>query len=376
MDIYPEQLAKITDKEIEQMKDWTVLTEQYQNDPNRKKIALITGILGQDGSYLAEFLLEKNYDVVGIYRRSSSPNFSRIAHIKHKIRLVEGDVTDYTSLFQIIHDCCPDEIYNLAAQSHVHTSFKQPFYTNEVNYIGVLNFLEILKRYKCKFYQASTSEMFGSEIETSRGLALGGEPYQDEYTRMTPNSPYAISKLAAHNAVKLYREAYGIHASCGILFNHESPRRGDEFVTKKITDYVRKLKPLIVKTITGDNGEKYTDCHNFHTLGNLKLGNLDAKRDWGYAKDYVEGMWAMLQQEKPDDYVLATGETHTVKEFLTEAFSQIGVKDWESFVEIDNSLKRPSEVPYLCGYADKAKRVLNWVPKTTFKELVRIMLNG
>ncbi len=341
------------------------------------KKALILGINGQDGSYLASFLLEKGYHVTGLYRRSSSPNFSRLHGFKEKIELVEGDVTDFSNMLGVCGLHQYDEIYNLAAQSHVATSFTNPIYTANVNYIGCLNILEILANIKPhrdaagnktpRFYQASTSEMYGSNFSESKYQTCEGGfvfdyKYQNEHTPFAPNSPYAIAKLAAHNAVRVYREAYGLHASCGILFNHESPRRGEEFVTKKIIKFVKKLQNLKVTGWPWFEGEK------------LKLGNLSSQRDWGYAPDYVEGMWIILQQDNADDYVLATGETHTVQEFLEEAFGIIK-EDWHKFVEIDESLKRPSEVPFLRGDATKAKEVLGWTPRVTFKELVRIMLD-
>jgi len=359
--------------------------------------AFITGITGQDGSYLAELLLDKGYEVMGLYRRASSPNFSRIAHIKNEIKLVEGDITDYASCFSLLNNFRPNEVYNLAAQSHVKSSFDQPFYTTQVDYLGCLNLLEICKNLKLdmmswgeeiKFYQASTSEMYGSNytngwLDVKKNEPISPFPYmqhekvpfpytitevrteyhyQDEFTPFAPNSPYAIAKLAAHHAVRLYREAYGLHASCGILFNHESPRRGDEFVTKKITNYVRKAKHLKM------TGWPWMD-------NKLKLGNVKAQRDWGYAPNYVEAMWLMLQQDDPDDYVIATRETHSVEDFLSEAFGYIG-EDWTKFVEFDRQLERPSEVPFLRGSAQKAKEKLGWTPKTTFKELVRMMVDN
>lgn len=352
-----------------------------------QKVGLVLGCNGQDGSYLCELLLEKDYQVIGLYRRSSFPNFNRIEHIKDRLVLVEGDVTDYSSLSSLIERYKPNEIYNLAAQSHVKSSFDQPFYTTNVDYIGCLNLLEILKHmyhhgHFIKLYQASTSEMFGScykeTVFTMGDINKEGEfikngdyrlvKYQDEDTPMKPNSPYAIAKLAAHNAIRLYREAYGIFCCSGILFNHESERRGEEFVTKKITKY---LGNLIKTRAWKENGFTYID-YTKGPLEKLKLGNLDSSRDWGYAKDYIEGMWLMLQQDKPDDFILATGETHTVKEFLHEAFMMMGL-NWQDYVEIDPQFNRPCEVPYLCGNANKAKSVLGWKPKTKFKELVRIM---
>jgi len=347
------------------------------------KEALITGITGQDGSYLAELLLEKGYSVTGIYRRCSTPNFDRIKKIKNKINLIEGDITDSSFLINLFNEYSFDEVYNLCAQSHVGTSFKNPIYTTNTNYIGVLNLLECIKNTKWtkpRLYQASTSEMFGSNCTSTMdyedmtltnhidfkkylSLPVGWcRPYQNENTPFAPNSPYSIAKLAAHNAVRLYRESYGIYACAGILFNHESPRRGDEFVTKKIANYVKKCKML------KDTGWPWMN-------EKLKLGNLEAGRDWGYAKDYVEAMWLMLQQDKADDFVIATAETHTVKDFLNEAFGLIK-EDWNKFVEIDEQFKRPCEVPYLCGSYAKAKEKFGWSPKTTFKELVKLMVES
>lgn len=365
------------------------------------KKALITGVTGQDGSYLAELLLSKDYEVIGLYRRTSSPNFSRIAHIKDRLTLVEGDVTDFSSLSYIVNKHKPNEIYNLAAQSHVHTSFSQPFYTTQVDYIGCLNLLEIVKNVTdewwsgyIKLYQASTSEMFGDSfnylcderilyghgqrtMDIFKALEVGDKEYgfcQNESTPFRPNSPYAIAKLAAHNAVRLYRESYGTFTCSGILFNHESERRGDEFVTQKIAKYIHALAShcvsLKTRTFKKDSIE---DWFGRMGRGKLKLGNLDASRDWGHARDYVKGMWLMLQQDKPMDFVLATGETHTVREFLQEAFSCWDL-NWEEFVEIDENLKRPCEVPYLKGDATAAKEILGWIPEISFKDLVRMMV--
>lgn len=355
------------------------------------KTALISGILGQDGSYLAESLLKKGYKVAGIYRRSSSPNFWRIPFYR-KLDLYEGDITDMSSLLYIVGKTQPDEIYNLAAQSHVGTSFTQPQYTINVDLLGCLNFLEIIRQLKLKtrFYQASTSEMYGSNYSTApynpdtkevykKGYPMSYNkfsmildyPYQDEDTPFSPNSPYAIAKLAAHNAVKVYREAYGLHASCGILFNHESPRRGEEFVTRKITKYIGGL--------TLYRWDKTSPLKSwYNNPEKLKLGNINASRDWGHAIDYVRGMWLMLQQDKPDDYVLATGQTHNVAEFLDESFSYVshGGLDWKDFVEIDKNLFRPSEVEYLRGDATKAKEKLGWTPEVDFKTLVHEMVDA
>ena len=316
------------------------------------KKALITGITGQDGSYLAELLLEKGYEVHGIIRRSSSFNTERIEHLYRdphindvKMFLHYGDLSDSSNLSRLLEKIQPDEIYNLAAQSHVRVSFDMPEYTADVVGLGTIRILDAIKetRIKTKFYQASTSELYGKVVETP----------QTEKTPFYPRSPYACAKLYSYWITVNYRESYDMYACNGILFNHESPRRGETFVTKKITHAIAKIL----------NKEQ----------DKLYLGNLDAKRDWGYAKDYVEAMWLMLQQEKADDYVIATGETHSVKEFLDEAFGLVGL-DWKKYVEIDARYYRPAEVDLLLGDPTKAKEKLGWKPKTTFKELVKIML--
>lgn len=316
------------------------------------KKALITGITGQDGSYLVEFLLEKGYEVHGIIRRSSSFNTERIdslyqdPHINDvKMFLHYGDLSDSSNLSRLLEKIQPDEIYNLAAQSHVRVSFDMPEYTADVVGLGTIRILDAIKetRIKTKFYQASTSELYGKVVETP----------QTEKTPFYPRSPYACAKLYSYWITVNYRESYDMYACNGILFNHESPRRGETFVTKKITHAIAKIL------------KKEQD--------KLYLGNLDAKRDWGYAKDYVEAMWLMLQQEKADDYVIATGETHSVREFLDEAFGLVGL-DWKKYVEIDPRYYRPAEVDLLLGDPTKAKEKLGWKPKTTFKELVKIML--
>ncbi|MEM3445684.1 MAG: GDP-mannose 4,6-dehydratase [Thermoplasmata archaeon] len=312
------------------------------------KIAFITGITGQDGSYLAEFLLSKGYEVYGLVRRLSVPNTKNIEHILDKITLLDGDLTDQGSLIAALTVAQPDEIYNLAAQSFVQTSFKQPVLTAEVTGVGVVRLLEAM-RVVCpdaRFYQASTSELYG----------LAKEVPQNENTPFHPRSPYGFAKLMGYWATVNYRESYGFHASNGILFNHESPRRGIEFVTRKITDGVAKIK--------------------YGLANEIILGNLDARRDWGYAPEYVEAMWLMLQQDKPDDYVIATGETHTVREFVELAFEYAGIDNWEKYVKTDPKFYRPAEVHVLCGDASKARRVLGWKPKVTFKELVRIMVEA
>lgn len=319
---------------------------------NKTKKALITGITGQDGSYLAELLLEKGYEVHGIIRRSSSFNTGRIEHLYQdfhvndaRVFLHYGDLADGSALSRLLEKIQPDEIYNLAAQSHVRVSFDIPEYTADVVALGTIRILDAIKEteIKTKFYQASTSELYGKVVETP----------QTEKTPFYPRSPYACAKLYSYWITVNYRESYDMYACNGILFNHESPRRGETFVTKKITHAIARIL------------KKEQD--------KLYLGNLDAKRDWGYAKDYVEAMWLMLQQDKAEDYVIATGETHSVREFLDEAFGLVGL-DWKKYVEIDPRYYRPAEVDLLLGNPAKAKEKLGWKPKTTFKELVKIML--
>ena len=319
------------------------------------KTAIIFGVTGQDGSYLTELLLEKNYYVVGVARRVSTDNTSRIVHLLDhpSFELKLGDITDAFSVYNILSEYSPvAEVYNLAAQSHVGTSFEQPGLTWDVTGKGVLNILEGVSAVtpEAKFYQASSSEMFGDSVTN-----LHGETFQNENTPFNPQSPYAIAKLAGHHAVRLYRESYDIHASCGILFNHESERRGDKFVTRKITKWI------------GDN---------YDSLGENKLclGNLYAERDWGHARDYVYAMWLMLQQAESDDYVVCTGETHTVEEFLAEAFRCINIWDYKEHVDIDEDLIRPAEVDYLRGDCSKARDVLGWKPSISFEQLVEIMV--
>ena len=317
-----------------------------------RKKALVTGITGQDGSYLAELLLEKGYEVTGIVRRSSSIARTRIDHLlePHKklaLRLEYGDLADSSSLRHLMTKVNPDEVYNLAAQSHVRISFDQPEYTADVTGLGVLRVLEAIRDYnnatgaKVRFYQASSSEMFGA-----------AKPPQGESTPFHPRSPYAVAKVAGFWQTVNYRESYGMHASNGILFNHESERRGENFVTRKITLAAGRIKVGL--------------------QNNLFLGNLDAKRDWGHARDYVEAMWMMLQQEQPDDYVVATGESYSVAQFLDEVFGRLNL-DWHDFVKIDPKFYRPAEVDYLLGDAGKARKKLGWTPKITFKELARLM---
>lgn len=318
------------------------------------KRALITGITGQDGSYLAELLLEKGYEVYGIIRRASTFNTGRIDHIYQdphdkgaRLKLIYGDLSDANSLQSLLNDIKPDEIYNLGAQSHVKVSFEIPEYTGDIVALGTIRLLEAIRRtgIKTRFYQASSSEMYGK---------VQAIP-QNEETPFYPRSPYAVAKLYSHWATKNYRESYDMFACSGILFNHESPRRGETFVTRKVTRGLAHIK---------------------HGLQDkLFMGNLDSKRDWGYAKEYVEAMWLMLQQDKPDDYVIATNETHSVREFIEEAFSYAGL-DWQKYVEIDPRYFRPAEVDLLIGDPAKAAKKLNWQPKTTFKELVRIMVDA
>jgi GDPmannose 4,6-dehydratase len=317
--------------------------------------ALITGITGQDGSYLADLLLERGYEVHGVVRRASSFNRERIEHLyvdphfapDSRLRLHYGDLNDTSSLLRILAEVDPDEVYNLGAQSHVRVSFDVPEYTVEVAGVGCLRLLEAIRNLGItpRFYQASSSEQYGKVTEVP----------QTETTPFYPRSPYACAKVFAHHVTRNYRESYGLHGSCGILFNHESPRRGESFVTRKITRGLARVK--------------------LGLQDKLYLGNLDAKRDWGYAKDYVEAMWLMLQQEVPDDYVVATGESHSVREFLEEAASHLDL-DWKRHVAIDPQYYRPAEVDHLLGDAAKARRVLGWEPRVAFRELVRLMVEA
>lgn len=313
------------------------------------KKALITGITGQDGSYLAELLLSKGYKVYGLTRRTSTVNNERIKHIQDKIELIQGDLLDQSSLSAALYETEPHEVYNLAAQSFVKTSWNQPVLTGEFTALGVTRLLEAIRvvNPKLKFYQASSSEMFGKVTETP----------QKETTRFYPRSPYGVAKVYGHYITVNYRESFNMFATSGILFNHESPRRGLEFVTKKVSHAVARIKLGLQKKI--------------------ELGDLRPKRDWGFAGDYVEAMWLMLQQEKADDFVIATGENHSVKEFVEEAFRVIGVDDWEKYVEHNKKEHmRPAEVDYLVGDYSKAKKVLGWKPKTSFKQLVEMMVNA
>lgn len=311
------------------------------------RTALITGITGQDGSYLAELLLSQGYNVCGMVRRSSTENFSRIEHLRDKIELVQADLLDQTSLDRAVKRVQPDEVYNLAAMSFVPTSWQQPVLTAEFTAVGVARLLESIRAYhpKARFYQASSSEMYGKVLEVP----------QSETTPFYPRSPYGVAKVFGHYIAVNYRESYDMFACSGILFNHESPRRGLEFVTRKITDGVAKIK-------VGKSKE-------------LRLGNLQAKRDWGFAGDYVRAMWLMLQQDTPDDYVIGTGETHTVEEFVSIAFQHVGL-DWRKFVVVDPLFYRPAEVDLLLGDPAKAHKTLGWKPEVSFQKLVEMMVEA
>lgn len=312
-----------------------------------QKTALITGITGQDGSYLAEFLLSMNYRVVGMVRRTSTINFDRIKHIQDQVEIVQGDLLDQSSMMDIVREYRPDEVYNLAAQSFVPTSFSQPVLTGEFTALGVTRILEAIRHLKpnTRFYQASSSEMFGKVQEVP----------QRESTPLYPRSPYGVAKVYGHWITVNYRESYDLYACSGILFNHESPRRGLEFVTHKVTHAVAKIKLGMQKE--------------------LRMGNLDARRDWGFAGDYVRAMWMMLQQDHADDYVIATGETHSVRELLEVAFNYVGL-NYQDHVVIDQKFYRPAEVDLLIGDPSKAGRVLGWEPKVSFQQLVHMMVDA
>jgi GDPmannose 4,6-dehydratase len=313
----------------------------------KQKTALITGITGQDGSYLAEFLLEQGYRIVGMQRRSSTETLWRIAHLLDKIELVQGDLLDQFSLIEIVQAYQPDEIYNLAAQSFVPTSWQQPVLTGEFTALGVTRLLEAVRLVKpdAKFYQASSSEMFGKVVEVP----------QNERTPFYPRSPYGVSKVYGHYITINYRESYGLFAVSGILFNHESPRRGLEFVTRKVTHGVAKIKLGLARE--------------------LRLGNLDARRDWGYAPDYVQAMWLMLQQDQPDDFVVGTGKTHSVRQLCEIAFGCVGL-NWEDYVVVDPALFRPADVDLLVADATKARTVLGWRPTVSFEEMIALMVDA
>ncbi len=312
-----------------------------------QKVALITGITGQDGSYLAELLLSKGYKVYGMVRRASVEKFERIEHIRDQIELIQGDLLDQGSLVAVLNQAKPHEVYNLAAQSFVPTSWAQPVLTAEFTAVGVTRLLEAIRLVNpsIRFYQASSSEMYGKVRETP----------QTELTPFYPRSPYGVAKVYGHYITVNYRESYNLFAVSGILFNHESPRRGLEFVTRKVTDGVARIKVGLSKE--------------------LRLGNLDARRDWGFAGDYVEAMWLMLQQDQPDDYVVATGETHTVKKLVEVAFEHAGL-EWEKYVKLDSAFLRPAEVDLLVGDPSKAMKHLGWKPKVSFEEMIRMMVDA
>lgn len=328
------------------------------------KTALVTGVTGQDGSYLSELLLDKNYKVYGMIRRSSVDTTERIAHLipNPNFEPIEGDITDASCMNRLISGIQPNEVYNLAAMSHVGVSFDQPMTTCQIDAIGPLNILEAIRQCspKSKFYQASTSELFGDTNVSP----------QNEDTPFNPNSPYAVAKLYAHHLVGLYRRAYGIFACAGILFNHESPRRGGDFVTRKITKYVAQLAKVF------EEAEYHGDSDIIKDFPKLLLGNLDAKRDWSFAGDVVCGMWMMLQQNKPDDYVLGSDETHSIRELLKVAFGAIGVEDYDRYVTIHPKFCRPVDVNLLCADSTKAKRILGWESTTGFDKLIRDMVEA
>ena len=350
--------------------------------------AIVTGITGQDGSHMVDLLLDRGYEVLGVARRSSVDTTERIKHQLDSLdfKLVQGDITDAYSVTGILRDNeNVDEVYNLAAQSHVGVSFKQPGLTWDITGKGCLNILQSivdLDMLGCKFYQASSSEMFGDSYDVDDK----GNKYQDENTKLLPQSPYAIAKCAAHYATRLFREAYGLHASAGILFNHEGPRRGEEFVTRKITKWIGEFMRWC--ETHGVAPEQLADCEDEIYVSErkldqvvhlrfpkLRLGNLEAHRDWGYAGDYVEAMWMMLQKDDPDDYVICTGQTHTIRDFLNHTFGYVGIDNWNTFVTIDPAFYRPAEVDYLRGDCSKAKSKLGWHPKCDFKGLVKIMMD-
>ena len=371
--------------------------------------AIIFGVTGQDGSHLADLLLGKDYSVVGVARRCSVDTTERIKHLENKVgfELIEGDITDAHSVMGILRQHSDvDEIYNLAAQSHVATSFTQPGLTWDITGKGCLNILQSMvdSDISARFYQASSSEMFGKnydvvEEDFDADLQYRCGKYQNEDTKFLPQSPYAIAKCAAHYMTRLFREAYGVHASSGILFNHEGPRRGETFVTRKITKWIgefvkwsnptNEMGQILLEELSDakmefldriedvdDENMLYNSLMDTEGFPKLRLGNLDASRDWGYAGDYVEAMWSMLQQDNPDDYVICTGETHTIREFLDAAFSYIGITDWSDYVVVDPEFYRPAEVDYLKGDATKANTVLNWKPQTSFSELVKLMVDS
>lgn len=342
--------------------------------------AIITGITGQDGSHLADLLLEKNYEVLGVARRCSVDTTKRIKHLSsnNKFKLIEGDITDVSSVINIFkNNDNVDEIYNLAAQSHVATSFKQPALTWDVTGKGCFNLLQAiidLDMHNVKFYQASSSEMFGGSYDVDKD----GKKYQNENTKLMPNSPYAIAKCAAHHSVRIFRDAYGLHANSGILFNHEGPRRGEKFVTQKIIKWIKEFK-YWKENVAGSYQPTLDDDNiwiNSNSFPRLRLGNLEAFRDWGYAGDYVEAMWLMMQQDIPDDYVVCTGKTHTIQDFIDISFKEADIEEFKKTILIDPEFYRPCEVDYLKGDCSKAKEELGWEPKHDLEGLIKLMLNG
>jgi len=320
---------------------------QPRGTGNARKTAVVTGVTGQDGSYLAELLLEKGYEVIGVVRRTSHDSYERIGHLLERVHIVAADLLDQHSLTTVIRDARPDEVYNLAAQSFVPTSWNQPVLTGEFTALGVTRLLEAIRlaHPEARFYQASSSEMFGKAVETP----------QRESTPFYPRSPYGVAKVYGHWITVNYRESYGMYAVSGILFNHESPRRGLEFVTRKVSDAVARIK-------LGKTNE-------------LRLGNLDSGRDWGFAGDYVEAMWRMLQQPEPNDYVVGTGTMHTVRDLCAAAFSHVGL-DWQKYVKVDPRFVRPAEVDTLLADASRARKELGWMPKVSFEQLVRMMVDA
>ena len=377
-----------TKKEIEARKKF------LEDSKVKSKTALITGITGQDGSYLADLLISEGYRVIGLRRRTSTENFSRIEHLldNEMFSTEEFEISDAGSVYTIVEKYKPNEIYNLAAQSHVKTSFDQPNYTIQVNTMGVVNFLEAIRRFSpsTRFYQASTSEMFGKNFDYSvesipaeSKMTNLGEKFQNEFTSFEPQSPYGAAKLASHHLVRIYREGFGLHASCGILFNHESERRGEKFVTRKITKWVAGFKNWAEAQGLDTEARHFEFDRDYIHSGRssypkLRLGNIEAFRDWGHAQDYVNAMHLMLQQDEPDDYVIATGETYSVHDFMVHAFEYIDIpkESITNFFMIDSQYYRPAEVDFLKGDPTKAQTVLGWEREVSFQQLVHRMVES
>jgi GDPmannose 4,6-dehydratase len=345
----------------------------------QKPVSLITGVTGQDGSYLAEILLDAGHRVIGVARRCSHKNDERIHHIKNDIEIEEADVTDASSIYHIVNKYIPDYIYNLAAQSHVHTSFIQPYYTTQTVYLGALNILEAIRFLSpyTRFYQASSSEIFGDQYTENNG-----ETYQDENTPKNPRSPYAIAKLAAYNLTRLYRDAYGIFACNGILFNHESARRGENFVTRKITKWIGDLGRWADKNNVCLSEVKFSENYivskkpmSENAFPKLRLGNLDSFRDWGHSKDYCSAMKLILEHDVADDFVVGTGKTHSIRNLLEVAFNYIGIDDFSLFIIQDPKFMRPSEVPFLKSNSSKIQQTLEWTPQYSFQALIEEMVH-